>query len=72
MESYRETFACSACSSTLVIATLSGSRQVQSTRFAVRCPACRSEVQLEASHGFDPETLQILGFERKPNQAKDH
>jgi hypothetical protein len=60
---------CSACGASLRIAALARSQEVAKTQFTARCPACRSEIHLEMSYALDPQSIQVVGFERQRAKA---
>jgi len=71
MQHHIEDVTCTACGVSLRIAALARGQEVARTQFTLRCPACRSEIHLEMSYVLDPQSIQVVGFERQRAKAGD-
>jgi Zn finger protein HypA/HybF involved in hydrogenase expression len=68
MGQYRDAFPCSACGAGIIVRADTRAQHVGLTRFLIRCPTCRSELEVTASYDVYLETLEVLAYDRKPGE----
>jgi endogenous inhibitor of DNA gyrase (YacG/DUF329 family) len=64
MQQHQEVSACPNCGTHLTLSAQRERRLVHVTRFAVKCPVCRSSVAFAIRGLFDPETATLVCYER--------